>query len=92
MGSKNTFMRGLFLVCLATVPAVMACEGVLEFDRSLIQHYASDDGSAANQQDSGGMTDEDSGMEDDASMGPMDSGNSDTGAPSDAGRDGDTGT
>lgn len=88
MGSKSTYLRVLFFVCLAAGPTLLACEAALDFDRSKIQHYKSSDGAVqpAADEDSG---DQDPGTDDpDTGTG---TGTPDAG-PKDAGSDADTGT
>jgi len=87
MGSKSTYLRALFFVCLAAGPTMLACEAALDFDRSKIQHYKSDDGAV---QPSDGQ---DSGEEPETGTDTPDTGSDtpDTGTI-DAGSDADTGT
>ncbi len=56
MGSKSTYLRALFFVCLAAGPVLMACEAALDFDRNEIQHYKSSDGAVAPSTDDSGST------------------------------------
>lgn len=89
MGSKSTYLRVLFFVCLAAGPVIMACEATLDFDRNKIQHYASSDG-AVPPEDSGSQEeDPDTGAE----TPDTGSGTPDTGTDTkDSGTDADTGT
>lgn len=85
MGSKSTSLRVLFFVCLAAGPTLLACEAALDFDRSKIQHYKSDDGAVqpSTEQDAG---DEDTGTPDepDTDSGTPDTGTKDSGSDADA--------
>ncbi len=89
MGSKSTYLRVLFFVCLAAGPTMLACEAALDFDRNKIQHYKSDDGAVQP------SVDQDSGEEPDTGTDRPDTGTGtpDTGTGTkDAGSDADTGT
>ena len=89
MGSKNTYLRVLFFVCLAAGPTMLACEAALDFDRNKIQHYKSDDGAVPPPDVDSGSGGEDP----DTGTGTPDTGTGkpDTGT-NDAGGDADTGT
>lgn len=90
MGSKSTYLRALFFVCLATGPVLMACEAALDFDRNKIQHYKSSDGAVQPSTDDSGSTEgDDSGTD----MPDTGTGMPDTGTGiKDSGSDADAGT
>ena len=85
MGSKSTYLRVLFFVCLAAGPVIMACEATLDFDRSKIQHYASSDGAVPpTEEEDSGSGEPDPG-EPDTGPGTPDTGTTDSGTDADTG-------